>query len=97
MPPKEKISGISERDCPKTTMVRIKYRNTEIVIPSDNKIAFNGSDFVIVPAIKPPIKGPIGPVKKWIIGGKIDIKGIKDPMIIACKNLNIAQLYNSKI
>ena len=97
IPPKEKSSGTIESDCPKITIARIKYINTEIVIPSDNIIAFNGSDLVIVPAINPPINGPIGPVKKWIIGGKIDIKGIKDPMIIACKNLNIEQLYNSKI
>ena len=29
--------------------------------------------------------------------GKIAIKGIKEPIIIACKNLNIEQLYNSKM
>ena len=60
-------------------------------------MAFSGSHLVIVPAIRPPINGPIGPVKKWIIGGKIDIKGIKEPIIIACKNLNIEQLYNSNM
>ncbi len=97
IPPREKSSGTRDRDSPKTTIAIKKYKNTEIVIPRDKSIAFRGSDFVIVPAINPPINGPIGPVKKWIIGGKIAIKGIKEPIIIACKNLNIEQLYNSKM